>query len=225
MARQRFVNNFETTIATALAPGALSFDVQPGQGAALPALSPGDFLLFTLTTAPVETTWEIVKVVTVVGDTLTIEAGGRAQEGTLDQGWGIGSKLGARLTADSLEAFYRNDELIEEPFTPVVSVGGVLTLDLAVLNNNFQVTLFENVTSVLFTNIPVSGKVIPLFIEFIQDVTGNWTVTGWDAAVGFTNGGSVPVVTAAPGSKDLFTGYTLDDGVSINLGRAMEDVQ
>ena len=224
MARQRFVNNFETTLATALAPAALTFDLQPGQGALLPVLSAGDFFLMTLSTAPVETTWEIIKVITVVGDTITIDPAGRAQEGTADQGWGIGTKIGARLTADSLEAFYRNDELIEEPFTVATSVGGVLTFDLATLNNNFQVTLFENVTSVLFTNVPVSGNVIPLFIEFNQDITGLWTVVGWAAAVKWTNSGAVPVVTAAASSKDLFTGYTLDDGVTINLGRAMVDV-
>jgi hypothetical protein len=224
MARQVFTNNAESTLATALTVGGLSFDVQPGTGSRFPVLTAGDYALITFTTTPVESDWEIVEIEDRTGDTFTISAGGRAQEGTTALAWPIGTRVSARLTADGLNAFYRNDEVIEEPFSVATSAAGALDFDLAVGNNNFQVTLFENVTSITFSNVPASGKVVPLFIEFNQDGTGGWTVGGWPAEVKFS-GGIAPVISPGIGAKDLVTGYTLDNGTTINLGRALEDLQ
>ncbi len=219
MGRQLFANNAETTLAAALAPAALSITLQPGSGAQFPTPSAGDYFLLTLANGPVETTREIVRIEDNTADVLTVEAGGRAQEGTSDLGWGIGSIASARLTAESLAAFFRNDEIIEEVINSVASVTNVLTLDFS-LGNNFRTVLTENVT-VAFTNFPSpAGKVVPIFIEFDAGA-GGFTVA-WPAETRFSVG-LVPVVSAGAGEVDLFTGYTRDGGTNVRLGRAMED--
>lgn len=221
MGRQLFANNAETTLAAALAPAALSATVQPGTGALFPVPTAGDYFLTTLANGPVETTREIVKVIDNTADVFTIDAGGRAQEGTLDLGWGIGSTVSGRLTAASLAAFFRNDEIIEEVINVAVSAAATLDLDFS-LGNNFSVELFEDVTTVNFNNFPSpAGKVVPIFIEFTQDGTGGWAVT-WPAAVKWSVA-LAPVISAGIGEVDLITGYTRNGGTDIRLGRAMEN--
>lgn len=221
MGRQLFANNAETTLAAALAPAALSISLQPGGGAAFPVPTAGDYFLLTLADSPVETIREIVKVIDNTADVLTIDAGGRAQEGTGDLGWGIGTRASARLTADSLAAFFRNDEIIEEVINTAVSAAGVLDFDMS-LGNNFNVTLFENVTSVTFSNFPAGGKIVPIFIEFTQDPVTPRTVVGWPAAVKWP-AGLAPVITATINAVDTITGFTRDDGATVRLGLAMGD--
>ncbi len=221
MGRQLFANNAESSLAVALAPAALTITLQPGGGAAFPVPTAGDYFLLTLANGPVETVREIVKIEDNTADVLTVATGGRAQEGTVDLGWGIGTTGSARLTADSLSAFFRNDEIIEEVINTAVSAAAVLDFDMS-LGNNFDVELFENVTTVTFSNFPAGGKIVPIFIEFTQDVTGGWTVTGWPAAVKWP-AGLAPVITAAIGAVDTITGFTRDDGTNIRLGLAMGD--
>lgn len=222
MTRQLFANNAESTLSLAVAPAALSIVLQPGGGADFPVPAPGDYFLATLSNGPVETIREIVKIIDNTTDVLTVEGGGRAQEGTSDLGWGIGTTVSARLTAASLEAFFRNDEIIEEEINTAVSDGGGnLEFDMA-LGNNFDVELFENVTAITFVNFPAGGKVVPIFIEFTQDALGPWTVAGWPAAVKWPFG-VAPAVTPAINAVDTITGFTRDDGVSIRLGLAMGD--
>lgn len=221
MGRQLFANNAETTLAAALAPAALSITLQPGTGALFPTPSAGDYFLLTLANGPVETTREIVKIIDNTADVLTVDAGGRAQEGTADLGWGIGSIASGRLTAASLAAFFRNDEIIEEVINVAVSLAAALEFDMS-LGNNFSVELFEDVTAITFVNFPSpAGKVVPIFIEFTQDGTGGWTVA-WPAAVKWSVA-LAPVISAGIGEVDLITGYTRNGGTDIRLGRAMEN--
>lgn len=222
MGRELYANNAASTLATALAPGGLSIDLQPGDGAKFPSPTGGDYFFLTLATSPVESTWEIVKIITRTTDNLTVDAGGRAQQGTSDLGWGIGSRCGNRLTADSLLAYYRNDEIIEEVATPVGSAAGVLTLDFA-NGNNHVVTLTENVTSVVFNNLPANGKLVPIWIEFNQDGTGGWTVAGWPVSVRWHQA-AIPIINPNPLDVHLIAGYTIDDGVNVQLGTAWSEI-
>lgn len=57
------------------------------------------------------------------------------------------------------------------------SVAGLLTVDCS-LGSHFAITLFENVTSVLFENVQPGQDLVLLFM---QDATGNWTVA-WNPA-------------------------------------------
>lgn len=221
MGRQLYANNAETTLAGALAPAGLSITLQPGAGALFPTPTAGDFFLVTLADGPVETVREIVLIEDNTADVLTVASGGRAQEGTSDLGWGIGTTVSARLTAAALTAYFRNDEIIEEVVNVAASAAGTLVLDFS-LGNNFNITLTENVTTVTFSNFPSpAGKVVPIFLEFTQDGTGGWTVA-WPAAVKWP-AGAAPVISAGIGELDLITGYTRDGGTNIRLGRALEN--
>lgn len=65
--------------------------------------------------------------------------------------------------------------LINNNVVSVGSIGGVLTLDLA-LGKNFVVSLTENVTDIQITNLPAAGIVAELDIDFVQDAVGGRTV-------------------------------------------------
>ena len=58
----------------------------------------------------------------------------------------------------------------------------------------------SNITAITLNN-PVIGK--PLWIKFVQDPAGNFTVTGWPATVNWV-GAAAPVMTATARRTDLF---------------------
>ena len=107
-----------------------------------------------------------------------------------------------------------------EAATAVAISSGTLTLDLAD-TNFFTVTLTENISTIVFVNVP-SGKVVPLTIEFTQDGTGGHTVNGWPTAVKWS-GAATPTITAAANAVDVISGYTRDGGTTIRLDLSMED--
>ena len=72
---QKWANNATTTLATDLAPGALSMSVLPGAGVKFPTLAAGDFVQITLIKA--NGSLEIVRATAKTNDTFTIA---RAQE-------------------------------------------------------------------------------------------------------------------------------------------------
>lgn len=107
---QLFANNVSTKLDASIQSTDTSMTVWSSAG--MPTLGAGDYFLLTLValTDGSETTWEIVKVTAVVGNTLTIE---RSQEGTVAQFWAGGTKVEARLTAGSLQSeFGRLESLI-----------------------------------------------------------------------------------------------------------------
>lgn len=103
------------------------------------------------------------------------------------------------------------------------SAAAVIDFDLA-LGNHFQVTLTESITTVTFSNVPVTGYKRPITIEFLQDATGSWAVSGWPAAVKWP-GGTAPTITTAIGAFDVIEGFTLDGGTTIRLARTMADTK
>lgn len=86
-----------STLASSLTSGATSFAVATGEGSKFPSVSGGDYAMITLTQAGnTETTWEIVKLTGLSGDTLTVV---RAQEGTTAAAWSASDKVEIRITA------------------------------------------------------------------------------------------------------------------------------
>lgn len=77
------------------------------------------------------------------------------------------------------------------------SVAGVLTLDLE-LGNAFEVTLTEDITSIVIDNPAPTGNYCELDIVFTQDSTGNWDVDGWPAGTKWAGGGTQPTITLTP---------------------------
>ena len=219
MGRELYANNAASTLATALTVGGLSFDVQPGDGALFPSPTAGDYFFMTLATSPVESNWEIVRIITRTGDTMTIDGAGRGEQGTTAQAWGIGSRCGNRLTADSLSAYFRNDEVIEEVINgPVAIAGGTLTIDFS-LGNNHTIDMDQNVTTVVFNNIPAGTKLFPIWLQFVQSGAGNFTVAGWPGSVQWHEG-IVEDADQATGARELIAGYTDDGGTNVYLGKA-----
>lgn len=66
--------------------------------------------------------------------------------------------------------------------TELTSVGGVLTINWA-LGNMFHIQLTQNITSVVFTNLPEDGdgQAITLLIQ--QGYPSSYTITGWPSEV------------------------------------------
>lgn len=89
------INNYTTTLATAISDVATSMTVTVATG--LPALTTGDTLYLTISSFG---DYEIVKATARSGSVLTIE---RAQEGTTAIDWMQGVAVTCRCTSDSLD--------------------------------------------------------------------------------------------------------------------------
>lgn len=90
---------------------------------------------------------------------------------------------------------------------------GAITFDCSV-SNAFEVSLTENITGITLSNPPASGRHGEIVIKFVQDATGNRTVTGWPASVQWP-GGVAPTITAtATTGTDLIHLETWDGGTT-----------
>lgn len=95
-----FVNNWSSTLAAAIGPEYPLIQLPPGAGSRLPVPAANDTLLLTLAPATLpEDRWEIVRVISMDGDTLTVV---RGEEETAAQSWGEGDSVSIRLTAETL---------------------------------------------------------------------------------------------------------------------------
>lgn len=99
---QKFANNFSTTVTQTLGENDQYLYVQSASG--LPALADGDFILLTLfkKSGVQESSHEVVKVVGVVGNMLTIE---RRFEDSPPRQFAVGDKVEGRVTAKTLGRF------------------------------------------------------------------------------------------------------------------------
>uniref|UniRef100_A4XZD4 Uncharacterized protein n=1 Tax=Ectopseudomonas mendocina (strain ymp) TaxID=399739 RepID=A4XZD4_ECTM1 len=89
---------------------------------------------------------------------------------------------------------------------------GVLTLDLT-NPAAFKVTLGQNITSVVFQNVP-SGKMVAFTVEFLQDAAGQRTIA-WPSSVRAGDGGAPFQPLSAPNARTVMTFITSDAGVTI----------
>ncbi len=105
MAKILYTNNASAKLASAIASGDTSLDVQAGQGAEFPAITGSDYFLATLVSS---TAVEIVKVTARSTDTFTIV---RAQEGTTGVAFAAGDTVELRITAAALNGWetFRTD--------------------------------------------------------------------------------------------------------------------
>ena len=85
----------------------------------------------------------------------------------------------ARATVDTFSTIER--------VVTLTSASGVLTIDLS-LGNMFELTLTENITSVVFTNGPAAAYGQGLNIAITQHASAAKTITGWPAGVLWFNG-------------------------------------
>jgi len=94
--------------------------------------------------------------------------------------------------------------------TPAIS-GGVLTLDLAT-GNVFEVTLTEDVTSLVLANAPAAATAGSATLLLKQDATGGRAVT-WPASVRWA-GGEPPAISTPAGAVDVLAFVTRDGGAT-----------
>lgn len=106
-------------------------------------------------------------------------------------------------------------QLKRSAVTDVVSVGGVVTLDLS-LGDYFRLALHENVTSWVITNPPGAGRGFTALVEITQDSTPR-TV----AKPGTAEGGSL-TVSVGSGVIDLLAITSFDNGATLrsSIGKA-----
>jgi hypothetical protein len=92
---------------------------------------------------------------------------------------------------------------------PAISAGA-LTLDLAT-GSVFEVTLTENVTSLILANPPAAGRAGSATLIIKQDATGGRTLA-WPGSVRWA-GGTQPLVTQAANAVDLYAFITRDTAI------------
>jgi hypothetical protein len=105
-----------------------------------------------------------------------------------------------------------------EIFTTPSSSSGVLTLDYST-GNHFNVTLTENVTSILWTNCAPSGCLTYSTVRFNQNGTGGYTVA-WPSLIKNTT----PTVTATASRSDAFALFSWDSGTTATINTLFQNV-
>lgn len=80
---------------------------------------------------------------------------------------------------------------------------GVLTLDYSA-GGSYEVTVNQNITSVVLINTPSSPVMWVVNVRFIIAAPGGYTIT-WPSAWTFPGGGVKPQLTNTPAAVDLFT--------------------
>ena len=138
-----------------------------------------------------------------------------------------GAVTSAKIAADAVGAsqlqdgipIHMQDQLLTRPqlkdfsetsTTPVISSGS-LTLDLET-GNVFEVTLTEDVTSLILANPPAAGSAGSATMILKQDATGGRTLA-WPGSVRWA-GGVAPIVTSAANAIDICAIVTRDGGAT-----------
>jgi len=110
------------------------------------------------------------------------------------------------LDIDALAAFIR-----KQAVAAASSTLGVLTLDCSVAQN-FTVTLTENITSIVLTNLMGSGFTTEIEVEFKQNGTGGFTVA---LPANFKAlGSSDTAVASAANAVTVLSAKTFDNGAT-----------
>lgn len=112
------------TLSAALTSGATTAALATGGGAKLPALANGDYIVATLSQATSETSFEIVRVTAISGDSVTIA---RGQEGSTAAAWAAGDKFEVRPTAGwagRIKPLWRYSAVLANATPVVVALAG-----------------------------------------------------------------------------------------------------
>lgn len=104
---QLFANNAVALLDSNISPTDLTVNVQPGLGSLFPQpTNPGEWFLVTLEDTSTPLIREIVKIIGVTGDVLTVDPLGRGYEGSTAMSWVAGNTLvDHRVTAETLRCF------------------------------------------------------------------------------------------------------------------------
>lgn len=111
-----------------------------------------------------------------------------------------------QLDIDTLAAFIRKRAVVAAS-----SSSGVLTLDCSAAQN-FTVTLTENITSIVLTNLAGAGFATEIEVEFKQNGTGGFTVALPAAFKAL--GGSDTAVDSAANAVTVLSAKTFDNGTT-----------
>ena len=95
--------------------------------------------------------------------------------------------------------------------TSNVTASATTNIDCS-LSNNFVITMSSNITSLTFSNVPVSGRLFYLALIIRQDATGGRTLA-WSSSIKWPSG-VAPVITATANKYDIITIMTYDGGTS-----------
>jgi hypothetical protein len=140
-------------------------------------------------------------------------ASGAVTETKIADGAITAGKLQPGIPIDMQDALLGSPELrdyAETSPTPGIS-GGTLTLDLE-SGNVFEVTLTQDVTSLVLVHPPSAGRAGSCSLILKQDATGGRAFT-WPAAVKWA-GGAPPAITSAANAVDVYALITRDGGVA-----------
>lgn len=191
--KQLFVNNFATALVGAVAAGDGILSVASATG--LPTPGAGEYFLLTLVVLDAngnEDIWEVIKVTSRSGTTLTAA---RGQESTAARSWPDGTLVEARLTAGSMVELQSQINDIAANLTEAAVISGG-TLNLAATTKEIvTVSLNANVTTVTLPN-GVAGQTVKRTIVFTN--TGSFTVSGWTGVT--IEGGTAPVAATGSGA-------------------------
>ena len=184
MAKTKYSNNAQTTLASAITAGAASLSVTAGGGAQFPTLAAGQYFRATLVQAGNANVLEIVKVTaTPSADTFTVA---RGQEGTTAKSWNAGDYFTLMLTAGDMADAVQQDDLQAQQGNFANDTGSA---------NAYSVTL----------NPPLSAPVVGMPIRWIAGHTNT------DASTFNPGPGAAPLVL--PGGAALVPGQIVAGGM------------
>lgn len=124
-----------------------------------------------------------------------------------------GDTIRVRCTATDtyqLEGEYDRNRVTEKVVT-LTSASGVVTIDWS-LGNLFKLTLTENVTSIVHSNLP-SGRGQSILLQIVQHASAAKTVAGWAAGTKFFDGTYVASSTVSAIDELGLTNY--GDGTTV----------
>lgn len=101
-------------------------------------------------------------------------------------------------------------ESIAEPVTVLTPAAGVVTIDCA-LGDYFTLAPTANVTSIVLTNLPATGKAQTIMVRFTQDTTAR--TVAWPAAFKWA-GGVAGAVSTGSGAIDVLAITTFSQGTT-----------
>lgn len=108
MSIQLFANNATTTLSSPITNVDLTITV--ADGSAMPSPAAGQYFLVTIEVGAAR---EVIAITSRSGNSLTVLAGGRGQEGTAASPWGAGATVAVRVTKNTLQRFARHEDLLD----------------------------------------------------------------------------------------------------------------
>jgi hypothetical protein len=214
MAKMKFANNANTTLASSLTAIATSMSVT--SASSFPVLVGTDYFYCTLTDVATNLVIEIVKVTVTTGTTWTIT---RGQDGTTGTAFAAGDTVSLRLVRASLDDFPKLDEA--NTFTGVLTAsGGVVgnltgNADTVTTNANLTgaITSVGNATTMnsaldSLTDVVIATPVVDQILKYNGAEWVNGAASSISAGYGIEYYNATPQITAS-GTNSALAIFTL----------------